>query len=164
MTIRFKTSWIIFAVTFGIIGMIVFIMQVIEFGLFKNRNFMMLIASPVFILIIFVFPTARIHFSESYLKSECKIGFSSLVLSHKQYEIQWRHVYSVSSLFWYWFPFQFIGVSGDGKMIYLGSFFTRRNESLLYMAEHVKPEKMDKDTRKIIEKIRSRQAAQKTKT
>jgi hypothetical protein len=128
--------------------------------LFSSYYWLILIIYP-FLLDMFVFSnnTLRINLQSQGLSLYYKIGIGALVLrEERNWKLAWNDIKAIYSLNPTWFPIQMIGVYGlQGKkkrQFFIGTFTTQKKESLIYIADHVQEEVIDKEVMRFIKRYR----------
>ena len=162
MEIRIKIFWMFVALLIIVVLTITFTEKIIEGKSFSLREWFLLIGYPLlFYMGIFMAPTMRITFSDEGISVYWKIGFGPIKLwEQTKYHLKWHEVDRVYSPYPVWIPIHAIGVIGyqnSRKMrnFYLGALMTKKKESLVYIADHVKPGVIDQEVQKLIDKYRT---------
>lgn len=114
-------------------------------------------------MFVFMAPTMRMTLSNHGISVYWKIGVGPFkIWEQTNYHLRWQDVSKVYSQFPAWLPFHAIGVIGQQgqkpRMFYLGLIMTKKKESLMYLADHLGSEVIEKNVQKLIEKYRKQLA------
>ena len=145
-----------------VLGTIQIIQEFIGNDSVEFHTWIALLFLPLVIYIfVFIIQTGRITFSDEGITLYWKIGFGPIKLwEQTKYHLKWPEVDRVYSFFPVWIPIHAIGVIGyqDSRKMrnfYLGALMTKKKESLVYIADHVKPGVIDQEVQKLIDKYRT---------
>ena len=156
MQVKTKIAWQIFCVIAGISIPIILYDQYVKSDYYNIQYFFVLITAPFFMtLFIFIIPTARITFFEDKIDVYWKIGIGRFhIYEMKKYQIYYRNITSIWSIFPVWFPIHLLMISGDGNNLVLGGLLTKKKETFKFLVDRINPKVMDSGSRRILEKYK----------
>ena len=160
MIMRVKLLWPAAAVGLVLFGAINAVDDVLVTHILSLENLVeFLVISVCLILFLFILPSLRVIFSDRGVSVARKIAFGPIkVWEQNNYYLRWQDVAHVYSLFPVWLPFHMIGVMGNQgakrRMFYLGTFMTKKQESLLYLADQVDGSVLDDEVKKLVQGYR----------
>ena len=165
MVTKIKNGWQIFTIFFGL-GFIIAMIDIItsQDGPSYYEWFVFITSGPVILIgSIFIVPTKKIFYSDEKLSGYWKIGIGSLkIYESNNYQIYWRNVKNIGSILPLWLPIKVIGIAatrnGRTTLHITGYGYTHTKESLIYIADHVRPEVIDEDVQRLIKKYREKLA------
>ena len=169
MEIRLKLFWRFLALLIIVILTITFTEKIIEGASFSLREWFLVIGYPLlFYMGVFMAPTMRIQLSKQGISVYWKVGLGSLkIWEQTDYHIGWTSLARVGSIFPIWLPFHFIGITGHQgtkmRMFFLGALTTKKKKSLVYIADHAKPNVIEDDVQKLVNKYRQELEKQKAR-
>ncbi len=124
--------------------------------------YILLVSMPVCIVGFgFILPTKKIIFSEQKISVYWKIAiFKWILYESSHYSMEWKNVKKFYPFIPLWLGFHYIIIygyrNGHGSPLIIGSQYTKKKESLVYIADHVRSEVIDDNIAKLIRKYRKR--------
>lgn len=159
MVVRTKIVVRIIAISIVVINMIYLVEKSINHSPFTLRDWLALLFFPfLFYIGVLMTLTMRIRFFNEGISVYWKVGFGPINLwEQTKYHLNWHEVDRVYSPYPVWIPIHAIGVIGyqDSRKMrnfYLGALMTKKKESLVYIAKHVRAGVIDKEVQKLIAK------------
>lgn len=153
MKLRMKLTVILFSLLTGLGGFIALINDFIKTGIYDLYLwFIALCALFMIPVTIFMVPTYRIYLTTEGFTATFKLGYGKFSFYNYHKFIKWNDVRVIFSLFPIWLPFHIINVNG----LWMGSFLTHKEAALLYIADHIAPEVMDEEVRRLVQKYRKK--------
>ena len=164
MTIRIKLIWRIFSISFAICGAFMLLDYFTGDKIPSAYDwYVLIIGIPFIIGCLFIIPSKKISYSDEKLSVYWKIGIGRFkIYESNHYQIYWRNVKNIGSIMPLWLPIKVIGIeatrNGRTTLHITGYGYTHTKESLIYIADHVRPEVIDEDVQRLIEKYRKKLA------
>lgn len=117
-----------------------------------------IILDLIIVCLIFLAFTKRITLNKNGLGVTWSIGVYPLKIECKNYYIYWNNIISIYNQFPHWFPYSMISIIGkrNGKRAHqvIGSAYTNKKETLLFLAQHVHKDVFDSSTWKLVQKYK----------
>jgi len=165
MIIKIKPIMMIFVCVFDLCIVVVFSMMFISGSGLTLYEWYIFIISIIFIFLSFSLPTKRITLTPEKFSGYWKIVIGPIkIYESNHYQFYWKNVNGIYAILPLWLPLKAIGISatrnGRPTLQIFGYGYTKRRESLTYIADHVSPEVIGPSVQKLIKKYR-RQLAKK---
>lgn len=156
MQIKVKIYWQVILVILGISIPFMLYDKYVNGDYHSIIYLFMLITSPFFVtLFLFIGPTARIKFTDDKIDVYWKIGIGKFnIYEMKKYQIYYDNVTGIISIFPVWFPIHVLMISGNGNSLILGTLFTKKKETFTILANQIRPEVIDSESKKILKKYK----------